>query len=85
MSVPCLWCSCVFKPRQDGGSQQRFCSPGCRQALNTAARRWALDQVDAGILLVDDLRKYGVSADRRGTLHSNGAPAQAEHSCEKGS
>src|SRR4051812_40197404 len=36
----CLWCGRAFTPRTSGGSPQRFCSTGHRQAFWVAARRW---------------------------------------------
>lgn len=51
----CLWCCAQFEPRV-GGKPQRFCSPGCRGAFHTAARRWAEDAVARGALTVEELR-----------------------------
>src|SRR5438045_9165210 len=37
--MKCYWCNCAFRARQSGGHAQRFCSPSCRRAFHTAARR----------------------------------------------
>ena len=52
----CLWCQRAFTPRSTGGSPQRFCSTGHRQAFWIAARRWTMRAVEAGLLNVDCLR-----------------------------
>jgi len=52
----CLWCGRVFTPRMTGGSPQRFCSTGHRQAFWVAARRWTMRAVEAGLLNVDCLK-----------------------------
>jgi hypothetical protein len=58
----CAWCPSSFKPRPAGGSPQRFCSTRCRQRFHTAARRWAIVAIEAGVLTADDLRNGFVSA-----------------------
>jgi len=52
----CLWCQRAFTPRTTGGSPQRFCSTGHRQAFWIAARRWTMRAVEAGLLNVDCLK-----------------------------
>jgi len=52
----CLWCGRAFTSRITGGSPQRFCSTGHRQAFWVAARRWTMRAVEAGLLNVDCLR-----------------------------
>src|SRR5258708_533357 len=52
----CLWCDRAFTPRLTGGSPQRFCSTGHRQALWIAARRWTMRAVEVGLLSVDCLK-----------------------------
>src|SRR4051794_32191544 len=47
----CLWCGQKFKPRATGGSAQKFCSAGHRNAFWTAARRWTLRAVETGLLV----------------------------------
>jgi hypothetical protein len=58
----CLWCGRPFAARVTGGSQQRFCSAPCRHALDTAARRWVLRALEAGLLSVDMLKAAQTSA-----------------------
>ena len=53
----CVWCDRPFKMRQSGGHAQRFCSPRCRLAFHAAARCWALDAIEAGVLRVDDIKQ----------------------------
>jgi hypothetical protein len=52
----CLWCGRGFAPRMTGGSPQRFCSTGHRQAFWIAARRWTMRAVEAGLINVDCLK-----------------------------
>jgi len=52
----CLWCGRAFEPRSTGGSAQRFCSTGHRQAFWIAARRWTMRAVEAGLLNVECLK-----------------------------
>ena len=57
MSDPlaCLWCGLSFEPRR-GGSQQKYCRPGCRAAYHKAARLWCERAIAAEHLTVQDLR-----------------------------
>jgi hypothetical protein len=52
----CLWCGRGFTPRVTGGSAQRFCSVGHRQAFWIAARRWTMRAIETGLLSVDCLK-----------------------------
>ena len=52
----CLWCQRAFRPRTTGGSPQRFCSTGHRQAFWVAARRWTMRAVEAGLINVENLK-----------------------------
>src|ERR1051325_6125143 len=52
----CLWCGRCFMPRATGGSAQRFCSTGHRQAFWIAARRWTMRAIETGLLSVDCLK-----------------------------
>ena len=52
----CLWCGRAFTPRSTGGSPQRFCSSGHRQAFWVAARRWIMKAVQAGLLSTECLK-----------------------------
>ena len=47
--------NCLCCPRRLTGRQARFCSPACRAAFHTAARRWALKAVEAGLVSVETL------------------------------
>src|SRR5437764_5321170 len=59
--TPCLWCGRTFRPRKTGGSAQRFCSAGHRQAFWIAARRWTMRAVETGLLSVDCLKAVRAS------------------------
>jgi len=52
----CLWCSRSFSPRQSGGKEQRYCSPGCRHDFERGARRWVMAAIEAGFLTAETLR-----------------------------
>jgi len=52
----CPWCNQPFRVRARRGSPQTFCSPGCRAAFWSAARRWGERAVKTGLLTVDDLK-----------------------------
>jgi hypothetical protein len=52
----CVWCGRPFTPRCTGGSAQRFCTSGHRQAFWAAARRWTMRAIEAGLLSVDCLK-----------------------------
>src|SRR5260221_10993977 len=54
--VAWLWCGGAFRPRATGGSVQKFCSTGHRQAFWDAARRWTMRAVETGLLSVDCLK-----------------------------
>jgi hypothetical protein len=56
MTVCCPWCDRAFQPRTSGGTDQRFCSAVCRTAFWSAARRWVMRAVDAGLLSTDVLK-----------------------------
>jgi hypothetical protein len=51
-----LWCGRAFRPRVTGGSAQKFCTSGHRQAFWDAARRWTMRAVETGLLSVDCLK-----------------------------
>lgn len=53
----CFWCGRRFQVRQSGGHVQRFCTARCRLAFHAAARRWALDAVDAGVVPLGDIKQ----------------------------
>ena len=56
-SMPeCRWCSGTFEPRR-GGKAQQFCSEPCRIALHQGARLWALAQLEAGRVTVDQFKE----------------------------
>jgi hypothetical protein len=52
----CLWCGREFTRRATGGSAQRFCCLAHRKAFWTAARRWTMRAIEAGLLSVDCLK-----------------------------
>jgi hypothetical protein len=62
-TIPCRWCSRQFVPRETGGHDQQFCSPSCRRALHSTARRWTLAELAAGRLPLAAIKK-GVPATR---------------------
>ena len=65
----CLWCGAAYarratggKPyarRATGGQPQKFCSSACRRACHTAARRWAVREIEAGRLSVANVLGRG--------------------------
>src|ERR1044072_1115666 len=57
----CLWCGRTFRPRVTGGSAQKFCCPGHRNAFWTAARRWTLRAIETGLLSVECLKAIETS------------------------
>jgi hypothetical protein len=57
----CLWCGRTFTPRVTGGSAQKFCSTGHRQAFWIAARRWTMLAIETGLLSVDCLKSAQAS------------------------
>jgi hypothetical protein len=75
----CLWCGRTFTLRLTGGSAQKFCSTGHRQAFWIAARRWTMRAIETGLLSVDCLKAAqasvhaAVGAFRRG--RQAGSPA----------
>jgi hypothetical protein len=74
MTACCPWCGKNFQPRSSGGTDQRFCRPACRQAFWTAARRWVMRAVAAGLLSPEVLRRSQTS------VHAVGEGFQAEGS-----
>ena len=57
----CPWCNRPVRSRLTGGKTQRFCRPTCRRDFHAAARRWAVDMIDAGNLTVADLKNGRVA------------------------
>jgi hypothetical protein len=47
IEVHCVWCGRAFTPRTNGGSSQKFCCSGHRQAFWIAARRWTMRAIEA--------------------------------------
>ena len=68
----CLWCRRPFTARMTGGSPQRFCSTGHRQAFWVAARRWTMRAVEAGLLSVECLKASQTS------VHAARTPFRSE-------
>jgi len=52
----CVWCGRPFAPRRTGGSAQRFCSAGHRNAFWAAGRRWTMRALEAGLISVEVLK-----------------------------
>ena len=52
----CPWCGRAFSPRTSGGTGQRFCRSACRHAFWSAARRWVMRALDAGLLSPEVLK-----------------------------
>ena len=82
----CLWCKTEFEPRASGGKPQRFCSPPCRRAFDTACRKYAMTEVYAGRLQVSALRiALGQRARwSEGGLASRSAPVAPEAETRSG-
>ena len=55
----CLWCGKPYARRATGGQPQKFCSSACRRACHTAARRWAVRELEAGRLSVANVLGRG--------------------------
>jgi hypothetical protein len=62
MTACCPWCGRVFRPRTTGGTDQRFCGAACRHAFWSAARRWVMRAVDAGLLSAEVLKASPATA-----------------------
>jgi hypothetical protein len=73
----CLWCQRVFSPRVTGGSAQRFCRPGHRNAFFGAARKWAVHAVQMGVITADTLKATTASVHAAPSV-SQGGPTPAE-------
>jgi hypothetical protein len=52
----CLWCGNRFRPRQSGGSPQKFCRSGHRHEFFGAARKWAILAIEKGLITAKTLR-----------------------------
>jgi hypothetical protein len=52
----CAWCGTRFRARATGGREQCFCRPACRRDFHSAARSWALAELQAGRVTVGQLR-----------------------------
>ena len=58
----CLWCGAALGSASHPGSERRFCSAKCRQALHAACRSWAVQAVYEGRLSLDAIRKASQKA-----------------------
>jgi hypothetical protein len=58
----CLWCGRPFDGRRHRGSPRQFCSVKCRHDYRTAAARWAIRALEAGLITVSDLKRAQQSA-----------------------
>jgi hypothetical protein len=52
----CQWCGESFTALSKGGRIKRFCSPPCRMAFHSAARRWIARAIETGLLSIADLK-----------------------------
>ena len=78
-SASCGWCGRSFTPRRLGSSTQKFCCRSCRYDLHTAARRWGIAALDAGLLTVEDLRNGPSVPCTAGGGNSKGSVALSPH------
>jgi hypothetical protein len=80
MSYPsrCGWCNRLFRPRQDGGKQQKFCRSSCRREFHAAARAWALAAIASGALSRVDVRS-GPAATRTLLSEAEGTLPRVRH------
>ena len=58
----CLWCGAALGSASHPGSERRFCSAKCRQALHGACRSWAVQAVYEGRLSLDAIRNASQKA-----------------------
>jgi hypothetical protein len=77
-AVRCSWCDRLFRPRQGGGKQQKFCRPSCRRAFHGAARTWVLDAIASSALTVADIRS-GSAATRALLSEAEGLLPRVRH------
>lgn len=82
----CLWCGRGFRRRATGGSSQKFCSAGHRDAFWTAARRWTMRAIETGLLSVDCLKAAQGSMHAakgafrwQGSSRPHGAPTRTDN------
>ena len=66
----CVWCESPFEPIERGGRTKRFCSPRCRNAFNSAKRRF----VDA--LMADGARVIRQWHASQATCTLRGSPSR---------
>lgn len=59
-TVCCAWCGVPFRRLRQGGREKRFCADRCRAAFHTAARRWVLKAIDAGVITLAEVRALNV-------------------------
>ena len=52
----CTWCGMDFKPRNNGGKPQRFCSTPCRRDFNAACRIWGAQEYEDERVSIFELR-----------------------------
>jgi hypothetical protein len=60
----CLWCNTMVVQARRHGSLKRFCCAGHRNAFWTAARRWVMRAVEAGLLPAQALKAH------QGSVHA---------------
>jgi len=77
MAQYCPWCDQPFTPRGNGGRPQRYCSAGCRRALEQALRAWAARQLAEGHVTVAALQ-HARSAEPRNSHGRTQCPSDAD-------
>lgn len=75
----CQWCGATMPSGRRHGSARKFCSPSHRFAYHAALRRYALAQMDAGLLTMEMLigdqgSVYALSADAKMPSTIDGTP-----------
>ena len=68
--INCPWCYAPFTPVKRGVHIKRCCSPACKGALKTAARRYVVALMDAGAISVGELKRVSASRATRGARGS---------------
>jgi hypothetical protein len=50
------WCDTKFDAKKVGAHRKKFCSPTCKDAFHTAARKWAHKALEENSLSISDLK-----------------------------
>jgi hypothetical protein len=59
----CPWCDRSLPRGRRHGSARRFCRQACRHAFQTAARRWAVQQWERGMVTIADMQAVTANAE----------------------